>query len=83
MQERPHQSEWLLQFWTKSGKRQNRFSAFFTYTFKQGQNTKSDQINHFQDILYRYTFTMILNSIYSMDSGDGIHSILRKQKVFF
>ena len=43
------------------GPEQNRCLAFSTFTFKQGQNTKSDQINHYQWILY--TFTMNLNSI--------------------
>ena len=38
---------------------QNQWLAFFTFTFKQGQNTKSDKINNFQSILY----TKNLNSM--------------------
>ena len=38
----------LPSFWTKSGQEKNRCLAFSTFTFKQGQNTKSDQINNFQ-----------------------------------
>ena len=41
------------------GPGQNRCLAFSSFTFKQDLNTKSDQINHFQCILY--TFTMHLN----------------------
>ena len=40
---------------------QNRCLAYSTFTFKQGQNTKTDQINNFQGILD--TFTMNFNSM--------------------
>ena len=54
-----------------------------TFTFKQGQNTKNDQINHFNvhpiDIYNEFK----LNVLYSMPSSDDIHSFLRKQSSFW
>ena len=61
MQERTHQAKMVTVILEQIGPRQNRCLAFSTFTFKQGQNTKNDQINHFRCILY--TFTMHLNSM--------------------
>ena len=61
MQERTHQAKMVTVILEQIGPGQNRCLAFSTFTFKQGQNTKSDKINHFHCILY--TFTMNLNSM--------------------
>ena len=61
MQERTHQAKMVTVLLDQVGPRQNRCLAFSTFTFKQGQYTKSGQINQFQCILY--TFTMHLNSM--------------------
>ena len=56
--------------------------AFSTFTFKQGQNTKSDQVNHFQCILY--SFTMNLNSmLYIQYILVMVYTHLYANKVFF
>ena len=61
MQERTHKEKIVTVILDQIVSGQTRCLAFFTFTYIQGQNTKSDQINHFQYILY--TFTMILNSM--------------------
>ena len=61
MQERTHKAEMVTAILDQIGPGQNRCLAFSTFTFKQGQHTKSYKINHFQCILY--TFTMQLNSM--------------------
>ena len=61
MQERTRQAKMVTVILDQIGPEQNRCLAFSIFTFKQGQNTKSDQINHFQGILY--IFTMHLNSM--------------------
>ena len=61
MQERIHQAKMLTVIFDQIGPGQNRCLAFSTFTFKQGQNTTSNQVNHFQCILYK--FIMILNSM--------------------
>ena len=61
MQERTHQAKMVTVILDQIGPGQNRCLAFSTFTFKQGQNTKNDQINHFQCILC--IFTMHLNSM--------------------
>ena len=58
MQERTHQAKMVRHF---GPNRARTKPVFTTFTFKQGQNTKSVQINNFQCILY--IFTMNLNSI--------------------
>ena len=48
------------------GPGQNRCFKFSTFTFKQGQNTKSDEINnYFQCIVY--TFTMNLTQCHTFN----------------
>ena len=61
MQEGTHQVKIVTVILYQIGPGENRCLAFSTFTFKQGQNTKSDHINHCQCILY--TFTMHLNSM--------------------
>ena len=61
MLERTHQAKMVTFILDQIGPGQNPCLTFSTFTFKQGQNTKSDKINHSQYILY--TFTMDLNSI--------------------
>ena len=61
MQEKTHQAKMVTVILDQIGPGQNRCLAFSTFTFKQGQNIKSDQINNFQCILY--TFTMHLYSM--------------------
>ena len=61
MHERTRLSKMVTVILDQIGPGQNRRLAFSTFTFKQDQITKSDQIYHFQYILY--TFTMHLNSI--------------------
>ena len=59
MQEIIHQAKMVIL--NQVGPGQNRCFTISTFTFKQGQNTTNDQINHFLYSLY--TFTMPLNSI--------------------
>ena len=47
MQERTNQAKMVTVILDQIGPGQNGFLAFSTFTFKQGQNAKSDQINHF------------------------------------
>ena len=49
------------------------FFTYSTFTFKQGQNTKIDQIKHFQSILLNIYNEFKLNVIYSMLSGEGLN----------
>ena len=82
MQETTHQAKMVTVILDQIRPGQNRFLAFSTFTFKQGQTTKSDQINNFQCILYTFAMNFKLNVIYSIHSGDGIQSYLAN-KVFF
>ena len=58
MQERTHQAKMVTVILDPD---KNWYLSFATFTFKQNQNTKSDQINHFQCIIY--TFKVHFNSM--------------------
>ena len=77
MQERTHQAKMVTIILDQIGPGQNRCLAFSTFTFKQGQNTNQSFPVH--PIHIHNAFK--LNVIYSIHSGDGIHSFLAN-KVF-
>ena len=52
MQEKIHQAKMVTVILDQIGLGQNRRLAFSTFIFKQRQNTKRDQINHLQWIMY-------------------------------
>ena len=58
MQERIHPPKMVTVILDEIELGRKCFFTFFTFTFKQGQNTKNDQINHF-----KYTLTINLNSM--------------------
>ena len=60
MQERFHQAKMVTIILDQIGHWQNRCLAFSTFTFKQGQNTKSDQTDNCQCILYIFTMDLSL-----------------------
>ena len=62
MQERIHQAKMVTVILDQIGPGHYRCLALSTFTFKQGQTTTSNQINHFQ-CTSLYTFTMNLNSM--------------------
>ena len=60
----------------------NWFFAFSTFTFKQGQTTKNQQINHFQCILYSFTLNLnLISYIQCMVVKVDTHFVANK--VFF
>ena len=58
MQERIHPAKTVTVILDEIGLGRNWFVTFFTFTFEQGQNTKYDDTNHFQCILYTFTMTL-------------------------
>ena len=56
-----HRAKMVTVVLDQIGPRHKRCLTFPTFTFKQGQNTKHDQINHVQCI--PYTFIINLNSM--------------------